>query len=431
MNSNKKIKIGIIGNMNNNNFSILRYFHDLGIEADLLLNQNDGKYESSHFRPECDTWEINKWKSYFKYTKLDEDPSSVFSFPISIFFIFRNFFRKKKSIPISDNYIKTTLSIYTHLIGSGLTPAITNRIDRKLDMYFPYAIGVEWIGDPVFLNKLNSNNLLISYLSKLIKKKQQNGLKNTKHVLSIIDTSITENNLKCLGINPIRSLCPMVYNLESIPNIIPEFLIEHIDLIKNSDFTVFSHARHLWVNHLSIDEFKWVEQDKNNDWLIKSFFKLVKTESLKNPILILIDYGPDTMFTKALIKELNLQNFVIWLPKLERKYIIYLISMFDVTVGEFYQIPNIVFGGTGYEVMSCGKPLIQGFDFLKNEFFNTYGVPEPPLMKVKYENDVFIHLLDLSKNIQRRIQISKDSKQWFNEYCGIGLAKKWSNILLN
>ena len=171
MNSNKKIKIGIIGNMNNNNFSILRYFHDLGIEADLLLNQNDGKYESSHFRPECDTWEINKWKSYFKYTKLDEDPSSVFSFPISIFFIFRNFFRKKKSIPISDNYIKTTLSIYTHLIGSGLTPAITNRIDRKLDMYFPYAIGVEWIGDPVFLNKLNSNNLLISYLSKLIKKK--------------------------------------------------------------------------------------------------------------------------------------------------------------------------------------------------------------------------------------------------------------------
>jgi len=35
------IKVLLIGNMNNNNFSIMRYLRDLGIDAHLFLMNND------------------------------------------------------------------------------------------------------------------------------------------------------------------------------------------------------------------------------------------------------------------------------------------------------------------------------------------------------------------------------------------------------
>ena len=81
--------------------------------------------------------------------------------------------------------------------------------------------------------------------------------------------------------------------------------------------------------------------------------------------------------------------------------------------------------------MSCGKPLVQGFHFSENEFYETYGVPEPPLLKVKTEDDVFSHLYDLSVNFEKKQRISNDSKDWFNKHCGIGLADRWLNIILN
>ena len=36
------MKIALLGNMNNNNFALLRYFRDLGFDAHLLLFKNDG-----------------------------------------------------------------------------------------------------------------------------------------------------------------------------------------------------------------------------------------------------------------------------------------------------------------------------------------------------------------------------------------------------
>lgn len=48
------MKIGLIGNMNNNNFALMRYFRDLGADAHLLLYANDGQGSLSNFRAECE-----------------------------------------------------------------------------------------------------------------------------------------------------------------------------------------------------------------------------------------------------------------------------------------------------------------------------------------------------------------------------------------
>ena len=47
----KKIKIGFLGNNNNNNFAIARYMRDRGFDCDLLIFD----HEVNHFHPSCDT----------------------------------------------------------------------------------------------------------------------------------------------------------------------------------------------------------------------------------------------------------------------------------------------------------------------------------------------------------------------------------------
>ena len=74
------MKIALIGNMNNNNFALMRYFRILGADAHLLLYSNDGKGELSHFKPECDTWDIENGglifiKQTFQITHLQESVS--------------------------------------------------------------------------------------------------------------------------------------------------------------------------------------------------------------------------------------------------------------------------------------------------------------------------------------------------------------------
>jgi hypothetical protein len=58
------MKIALIGNMNNNGFSLLRYFLDLGVEAALFPYSDDGVGNLTHFCPEADTWQFEKWRNH-------------------------------------------------------------------------------------------------------------------------------------------------------------------------------------------------------------------------------------------------------------------------------------------------------------------------------------------------------------------------------
>ena len=60
------MKIALIGNMNNNNFSLMRYLLDLGMKVDLLLMSDDGVGELEHFSPKNDTWFLKKYKKILK-----------------------------------------------------------------------------------------------------------------------------------------------------------------------------------------------------------------------------------------------------------------------------------------------------------------------------------------------------------------------------
>jgi glycosyltransferase involved in cell wall biosynthesis len=430
------MRIGFVGNMNNGNFAIMRYFRDLGYDAYLLLYSNDGKNGSSHFIPEADTWDIEKWRPFIIQTEVADDPISIFGTPLSNLLGLRAWLRsclisrKTKHIhPVSVKTIKNTFEGFSHLIGSGTSPSFLDRADLKLAIFFPYSMGVEWLGEPIFLRRLNSRNFITRWVMKAIIQKQTKAIRNTS-IIICLDTSITYDTFHRINV-PTRSLlCPMVYNNESIPDTTSNQMINDIlDTLGRSDFSVLSHARHLWVQKKGVSAEEWKNQDKNNDWLIRSFAKLVNTGIVLKPLLVLFEYGEDVEQSKELCKILNIEQYITWLPKLDRKYIMLILSKVDVGVGEFYELSNMLFGGTGYEVLASGKPLIQGFDIHEKTFEQTYHIPCPPLLAVKTAEDVFNHLKLMASDSEKRKSLSEQSRIWFDRYCGIGLAQKWADLL--
>lgn len=221
----------------------------------------------------------------------------------------------------------------------------------------------------------------------------------------------------------------MVYNLENnYLELIPKELKEISNKIKSFDLSILSHSRHLWVKNDFFSEEEWFYNTKNNDWLIRGFSKIVK-EVNKKSLLVLFEYGESVLESKKLINELNIEENIIWLPKMSRKEIMFLLSSVDIGVGEFYNIEKTIWGGTGWEILASGKPLLQSFRFNKGEFENTVGYPEPDLLNVLKEEDVFYHLLNFFKDRNRYVEIGKKSRIWFDNYGGLEIAKKWIDVL--
>ena len=430
------MKIGLIGNMNNNNFAFLRYLIDLGYDAKLIIFKNEMMGNSSHFSPNADSWQIEKWNKYIVQCDLSEDPVAIFNFPISYLLSIRDILRKlfnnlniiKK--PVSNKKILNIFSDYDFLIGSGITPIILNRVGLKLDIFLPYSFGIEWLGSPIIIKKLKSNNIITRFFAKKILNKQLNALKLANTILCVSD-DVTKNVLNKYDLKFSSSLYPMLYNLEKLPskNLTKDIKINYrisevIKEINKSDFSIFCHSRHIWVNDELLEQHDWKKINKNSDWIIRAFANFLKKTNKKNPILILLGYGKDFEKSKKLCTELEIDKHVFWLPILERKNIMWFLSKIDVGVGEFYEIENMLFGGTGYEVLSSGKPFIQSFNFDEKSFINQYSVPLPPVLSALNIKEIENQLINLSTDENLYDEISHSSKEWFNNNCGIGLADK-------
>jgi len=185
----------------------------------------------------------------------------------------------------------------------------------------------------------------------------------------------------------------------------------------------------LWFNPGKYSQEDWERNSKHNDWLIREYASFVKLRPNLNSLLVLFEYGSDVNHSKELCKELSLDNQVCWLKMMERREIMELIDNCDIGVGEFYTDQGIIWGGTGWEVMAVGKPLLQGFNFKEAEFEEIYGYLPPPMLPVIVQTDICKHLVDMADNPNRAKIIGQEAREWFNTYNGIGLAKQWLKLL--
>lgn len=436
------MKIALIGNMNNNNFAIMRYFRDLGFDAHLLLYADDGRDTNSHFTPEADTWDIHEWSSFIHRLSFANGPHSIvgrveatkfYGLPIAIAL---SFIRRLSGNDIGWrapelSLLERELGGYDVYVGAGITPAIFQRIGRRLDMFYPYSTGIEYYGAPEFQDRLNSKNIFIKSASQIVKELQSKGIQNASICMNA-EMGVTYDAFTTLGVEARPLAIPMVYFNSRRFSCKDEvnYLSDLIDINDDSEIRILHSARLFWIKPKNYPSSTWRVENKNSDWFFVAFSKFVKLRPASKAKLIVVEYGPDVQETKQLISGLGLSDYVVWVPIMPRKHLLWLHQFISASVGEFYTTHRTLWGGSGWEALATGTPLIQGFNFKASEFQQVFGYPPPPLFPVSNESDILKHLLSIADDRDTVRLMGKQSQQWFQTYNGAGLAKKWLELLM-
>ena len=424
-------KIALIGNMNNNNFALMRYFLELGADVDLLLFADDGRGSLAHFHPSCDTWYIKKYKKHIKYLGAPNRFISIIGndFPWIIYFWLKylvNFFSKKKQAtvfyPPNNTKIKKLLSNYQIIIGSGIAPGLLEKLNVKLDVFYPYSMGIELVEEHETDVVLKSNNYIRKYITSLVRDIQILGIQKSKKTFCA--DAFTESVFNSIGVATKTIAFPMIYK-EIRPIQLAKKISDIILKLSTYDVSFISHTRHVYINHNKVDQSVFdLIHSKHNDWIILAFSEYINKNKNINAILVLSDYGEDVLSSKKLINKLGINPNIMWIPKMNRKEILEIISSCDAGLGEFYQTPKTLWGGCGLEIMACGKPLIHSFKFKDNEFKNAYGYSPPPICKANSQSSLYDWFQKLGNSKELRENIGNSTLDWFNKHNGIKSAKE-------
>jgi glycosyltransferase involved in cell wall biosynthesis len=122
---------------------------------------------------------------------------------------------------------------------------------------------------------------------------------------------------------------PYLYIPESEKQIAESPFEEKItEIRKKAEILIISHGRCEFTVKDSI-------HNKGTDILLRGMYDFIKKEQV-NIQLVLIEYGSDVKATKELIKELELENNIHWLPKCGRKDIFPILHYFDLSIGNLY-----------------------------------------------------------------------------------------------
>lgn len=384
------MRVALIGNMNNNHFAMMRYFRDLGVEAYLFIFAN----EASHFQPKCDTYEYEKWAKYIIQTHIRGGDF-------------------KQYLTLSSNYLYNLFTGFDFYIGNDYSPAYLSKAGIRLNIFLPYATGIE------YTFRTTKTGILDSIKEKLVSIVQIRAIKNNVDLLCTIE-HVTEQKAIKLGVKTKKLAIPMVYNNSPIneTNKTTKDLIEKINKFK---FKVFSH-----VSHFPIDSFAF--GIKRNDILLRAFAHYIKVNPNHGSVLILLEYGEGVTISKKLLNELGIEDKVLWLPKMERKEIMQLIEFIDLGASEF---GGYIWGGTGWEFLSKGKLFIHYTGMTKVGLHDLINMPVPEFIDT---NDTLVISNSFQYYYENRTELKSkelELKMWFNEYAGINLVKKYIDILKN
>lgn len=391
----KSFKVALLGNMNNNHFVLLRFLRDLGIDAHLFLYRNEQK----HFLPENDTWEIDKWKPFIHWTSLCDGGNKA----IHLLFI-------------TSKKIQKIFRGFDIIIGNGLAPAYCYKGHLVLDLFLPYAYGIEYV---TFLKPAKWYQFKKLIAQKFLRYFQSKGLTSITELCCTLDFS--EQNIRAyrnLGVSPFSLAIPMVYNREIATCETDQNRDEsHLVQILDREPIIFSHCSHMWKSQ---------GFNKRNDILIKGFRQYIVEGKASDPLLVLFDYGPDVDASKSLIASLGIEKNVLWMPQMKRKEIMLLLRHVDFGGGEF---AGTVWGGTGWEFLAMGVPFFQWVDMSDQEFEKKTGLPMPPILNVRSAEEIAMHLLAFDRNKGFYREIGRELQSWYNKYSGLSLAIRYKSII--
>ena len=392
------MKLALIGNMNNNFFSTMRYLRDLGIDAHLFMYET----EQELFLPENDTYYIDRYQDYIHILPVKTSVKGLL------------FLKIEK--------IKKILDEYDFFIGCGIAPAIFLRLGIRLDIFIPHDDAIEY----TINREMNYKNFIKMLARRYVVSYQVKGLKyNTTKIIHSAIQEVTQDTINRLELNDkhIKKYILMVYREELKKS---DELNRIIDIFKRYDFIIFSHTRHIWHKKWLVNELMEKYGGKGLDKLIIAYAKFVKKNPHSKSLLVFFEYGVDVDEAKALITEHDIEEHVLWLNRMPRRDILQLIDYADIVVDA---LSATMWGGVGWEALSRGKILMQHIEQTDKEYQEEMGHKPPFIMRANSVEAVEKHLTDFINNREYYEQQSKNNSEWFDRYAGVGLAKEYKKVI--
>jgi len=402
------LRVCLVGNMNNNNYILAKMLRREGVEADLILLNNEYRY----FLPEHYDEDLKDgYPEWIKKVKWGTGASFFYTTKDIIL----------KDLKGYDIYIACNLFAPAFLYKAGLIKKTIVRVhggdlyllpfwDRLLKTYKHYLR--PFISLPVY------------YLSNVQKKAIKEclavfTLPHGKIYNSILRLKILDK-LKVIGA-PIDTNKFSPQYVEKIIKFrgIPSKIRNIIANMEKYDFTIFSPTRHFWTKNTVVLN---PEADKGNDILILGFKKFIESEKV-NPLLILVEKGPDVMASKSLIKKLKIEENVLWIPEMTPSELLYLYYFSDIVADEF---KDGRYASVGLEGMAMEKPVLV---YIDKEFEVMTGIPFPPCMNASNPDEVKMLLKDFNENRVKYNRIGRLARIWVNRYHGKGLVRKVINLI--
>lgn len=278
------MKIACIGNMNNMVFPTCCYLVDAGYKPTLFLLD-----EYEHFIPLPE--QVPK---ELEIINLGWNESTYES--------------------ISKKKIASIFYEYDFFIGTDYSAAYLTKANIMLDIYMP--AGSDFFDWP--FKKFNSALPEKWEISKVkCAKNQYFGISNAEYISLDKTNEEWESLLRKMRTKTGRiPVLPFVYfNAEK----------KSEESANTDTFIIFQHCRQAWKYP------KNNPHNKGNDILFKGFKLFSKKQ--QNVQLRLLEYGEHVLESKKLIKELHLEEYVEWLPKMHKEKISKELTKANICVG--------------------------------------------------------------------------------------------------
>ncbi|MFZ1752683.1 MAG: glycosyltransferase [Caldilineaceae bacterium] len=373
-----KIRVALIGNMNNNHFTLTRYLRDRGVDAELLLFNN----EHEHFHPKCDTYDTG----YMDFVR-QLSWGDVMGFTVTL-----------------SQQIRKDLSAYDVLIGCGLSPAYCAKAKISLDIFVPY-------GDDIWTDTLyrwvSPHRIPRLWIAV---SNQRRAIGKAKVFHMGLTNGLYEEQYKKFGGNSKRWLenLPMVYAPIYTRDQLSQMITrthwghEFAKIREEADLMVMAHMRHSWGEATDPNA-------KGVDILLRGWKLFCDQKPNLSARLVFMEYGQDIDKTRSLISELGLHARVAWLPKMYRKDIMVGLHMADIVCGEF--LNSWISSGVLYEGLVAGKPILAWRDdsLYTDDYPTLY-----PILKAQTPQSIAERLSEYMQNPIKYKQMGDKGQHWYS-----------------
>lgn len=171
----------------------------------------------------------------------------------------------------------------------------------------------------------------------------------------------------------------------------------------NTDFIVFHPARQHW------DQTRHSDWEKGNDFLIRAFADFVKNINGR-ATAIFVEWGKSLDASKALIKELEIDNRVTWIQPIPHQKMVEFMNATDVVADQFYLG---AFGSTMPKALACSRPAM----LYVNASMHEWCFPEPPpIVNVRSEVEILEGLKRLYLDKDYYQKLCEDGHHWYEEW---------------